>query len=83
MNLSYEAKIALTATVVSVAAGGLMAKYGGDVSGIIFGNQATSSESSGLANCPPDSVNVESVEETAHGSDLGLAPSGVICTFSK
>ncbi len=85
MNLSYEAKVALAAAVVAVAAGACVAKYGSGVSNIIFANddQPKSLDTNPLPSCPPGSVNVASLGETAHDPDFGLAPSGNICSFGR
>ncbi len=85
MKLSPDVKIAFIATAVSFAAGAAIANYGDDISRLIFGtrDQPKSGEQSGIPSCPPNSVNVESLSESAHGSNLGLAPSGVICTLGR
>lgn len=84
MKLSADVKIAFIATAVSFAAGAAVANYD-NISRLIFGpsDQPKSGEQGGAPSCPPNSVNVESLSESAHGSNLGLAPSGVICILGR
>ncbi|MEK9143747.1 MAG: hypothetical protein AAB481_03915 [Patescibacteria group bacterium] len=84
MKLSADVRIAFIATAVSFAAGAAIANYDG-ISRSIFGpsDQPNSGEQSGIPSCPPNSVDVESLSESAQGSNLGLAPSGVICTLGR